>query len=576
MGNYEFDFNEAGPYGSAVRLLSTSAPEGRVVLDVGCGAGAVAGPLGALGATYVGLDLDEESVAALTERGVEAHVLDLTRPDLREALDKVVNGRRVAAVLCLDVLEHVPDPKSVLEVLASLAAEQSDVELVVSVPNVGHVDLARQLLAGRWDMTESGLLDRTHVRFFTERTLTELMVSTGWYEAAREDFVLNRSDQSRAGHPLFEPKSTLGALVDQVRSGADEHGKVNQFVRRYHRGAARVAVAVEEEQPFLTVVMRTQGKRPDTLVDVLCCLGAQTDLDFEVVMVVHDSSMETEVRGVVDQFEGNLAHRVTVVPCDGGTRGRPANAGLAAARGEYVVFLDDDDLVTANWVENIKSGARTSPGTLVRWWAAEQHREWAPNGLLATHTATGPLTPTYATRFDMVKHIRQNETPFHCFAFPRVLVEMGFRFDESLTVCEDWEFLVRAASFCGVHDTEEMTSIYNKWSEKSSSHAVATDEWLVMRSMVHVALDEKPLLLPPGSVRSLDRRLEREEVLQRRIDALEGELAAVRAQLAHTEQVSTNAHFALSELRASTSWKVSAPVRLAGAVAKKAREKRQS
>ena len=43
MGNYEFDFNDAGPYGSAVRLLSTSAPEGRVVLDVGCGAGAVAG-----------------------------------------------------------------------------------------------------------------------------------------------------------------------------------------------------------------------------------------------------------------------------------------------------------------------------------------------------------------------------------------------------------------------------------------------------------------------------------------------------------------------------------------------------
>ncbi|MEO6091220.1 MAG: methyltransferase domain-containing protein, partial [Umezawaea sp.] len=323
MGNYEFDFNDAGPYGSAVRLLSTSAPEGRVVLDIGCGAGAVSAPLAELGATYVGLDLDEESVAALTKRGVEAHVLDLTRPDLREALDKVVNGRRVAAVLCLDVLEHVTDPKSVLEVLANLAAEQADVELVVSVPNVGHVDLARQLLSGHWDMTDSGLLDRTHVRFFTERTLTELMVSTGWYEAAREDFVLIRSDQGRAGHPLFEPKATLGALVDQVRSGADEHGKVNQFVRRYHRGAVRVAAAVEgEEQPFLSVVMRTQGKRPDTLVDVLCCLGAQTDLDFEVLMVVHDSSMVAEVRTVVDQFEGNLAQRVAVLPCDGGTRGR--------------------------------------------------------------------------------------------------------------------------------------------------------------------------------------------------------------------------------------------------------------
>ncbi|MEU4740011.1 methyltransferase domain-containing protein [Actinosynnema sp. NPDC023658] len=569
MSNYEFHFNEAGPYGAAVRLLADTDPNGRVVLDIGCGAASVAEPLRSRGATYVGVDIDEESVRKLVGRGFEGHRVDLVQPGLDEVLGKILDGRELAAILCLDVLEHVPDPREVLAQLAALTTPHPAAELVVSIPNVAHVDLARQLLSGRWDTTDSGLLDRTHLRFFTERTLTDMMVSTGWYEAAREDFRLERSDQNRPGHPLFEPKTTLGMFVRQVRDSVDEHGEVNQFIRRYHRGASRRPAEVVAGSPFLSVVLRTQGRRPESLLDVLCCLGAQTDLDFEVLLVVHDSTKAREVRELVDLFEGNLAHRVQVLPCDGGTRSRPANVGLRAARGEYVVFLDDDDFVTANWVENIREGARTAPGRVIRWWAAEQHRTWHDEGSVADHSATGPLTAQYATVFDLPRHLRQNETPFHCFSFPRALVELGFEFDEALTVCEDWEFLVRAASFCDVHDTRQMTSIYNKWSDRASAHAVTSDEWLVMRSVVHVALDERPLLLPPGSVRGLDRLLEQTELAQHRINALEAEVASVRHLLAHTEQVSSNAHHALDELRRSTSWKVSAPVRVAGAVARR-------
>ncbi|MEV8436366.1 methyltransferase domain-containing protein [Actinosynnema sp. NPDC051121] len=574
MSNYEFHFNETGPYGAAVRLLADTDPDGRVVLDIGCGVGSVAEPLRSRGATYVGVDIDEESLRKLVDRGFEGHRVDLAQPGLDEVLGKILDGRELAAILCLDVLEHVPEPQDVLAQLAALTAAHPAAELVVSIPNVAHVDLARQLLSGRWDTTDSGLLDRTHLRFFTERTLTAMMVSTGWYEAAREDFRLERSDQNRPGHPLFEPKTTLGMFVRQLRDAVDEHGEVNQFVRRYHRGAARRPAEVEAGAPFLSVVLRTQGKRPDSLVDVLCCLGAQTDLDFEVLLVVHDSTKAHEVRELVDLFEGNLAHRVRVLPCDGGTRSRPANVGLRAARGEYVVYLDDDDFVTANWVENIREGTRTAPGKVIRWWAAQQHRTWHDEGSLAVHSATGPFTPQYATRFDLTRHLRQNETPFHCFSFPRALVELGFEFDEALTVCEDWEFLVRAASFCGVHDTGQMTSIYNKWSDRTSAHAVASDEWLVMRSVVHVALDERPLLLPPGSVRDLDRRMEQAELSQHRIHALEAEVASVRHLLAQTQQVSANAHHALDELRRSTSWRVSKPVRVAGAVVRRLRGRR--
>lgn len=550
MGNYEFDFNDSSPYGAVIRLLAGADPHGKIVLDIGCGAAAVADPITASGAVYVGIDVDASAIEILVARGLEGHVVDLTAPDLATSLEKIISARSVAAILCLDVLEHVPDPSAVLTAIGAVADQ--DAELIISIPNVAHVDLARQLLTGRWEMTDSGLLDRTHVRFFTESSLTDLMTSTGWYESARDDFRLEQSDQHRKLHPVFEPKTNVGSFLRTLRDSADETATVNQFVRRYHRGARRVPAAQDTDSVFLSIVIRTQGKRPLALSDVLCCLGAQTDLDFEIVLVVHGAARLRSVQDLVDDFEGNLAQRVRTLSCEGGTRSVPANVGLRAARGDYVVFLDDDDLVLANYVENIHQGAIEAPGTVVRWWAAVQTRTWGDDGY-----ASGPLTPVYTTRFDFLRHLRQNETPFHCFAFPRKLVELGFAFNETLTVCEDWDFLVRAASLCGVHDTEQMTAIYNKWSDQSSSHVVTADEWQVMRALVQVELDKHSLLMPPGSTRRLDSVLERNEINERRIAALEAELAAIH-------QVSSNAHDAIKELRSSASWKLSAPVRVFG------------
>jgi SAM-dependent methyltransferase len=563
MSSYDFDFREDGPYGAALRLLDGTDLSGKAVLDIGCGSAAVAPPLARRGAEYVGVDSDEDAILKLIEAGFEGHAIDLVAPDVGRALADVVGGRKVAAVLCLDVLEHLPNPERLLSLLVTATDGDSDVELIVSVPNVAHLDLARQLLCGHWNTTDSGLLDRTHLRFFTERTLVELMSSAGWYQGACEDFRLEQSDQYVGSHPVFSNNANLGALLKRVRDGSDSLGNVNQFVRRFHRGADRTTDTIGTSAPFLSVIIRTMGTRNSTLLEVLCCLAAQTDLDFEVLLVVHDSGKLNDVRRLVELFEGNLSQRVRLSSCDGGTRGKPANIGLRSARGEYIAFLDDDDLVTAEWAEGIKQGATERPGMVIRSWSADQERSWGESGELADHQATGPLRSTYSNNFDLVRHIRQNETPFHCFAFPRTLVDLGFAFNEALTVCEDWHFLLRAAATCGVHDIEKMTAIYNRWSGKASSHAVSPEEWMAMRSYIQVELDEAPLLLPPGSIRKLDQAAERAEVAERRTAHVEAELAAARSALAEHAQVSLNAHQALDEIRDSTSWKVSAPVRTA-------------
>lgn len=575
MSKYDFDFGAGGPYLAALELLDGTDLDGRAVLDVGCGSAALAEPLRLRGAEYIGIDVDPETVEKLTALGFTAHVVDVTAPDVADRLTEVVGVRDLAAVLCLDVLEHTPEPGAVLDAIAAATAGGPAVELVVSIPNIAHVDIARRLLAGRWDMTETGLLDRTHLRFFTERSLTEAMAESGWFETARADVRLDRSDQFLAGHPLFEPGTVLGRFLGLVRDGADDTATVNQFVRRYHRGGRRRVASSASDAPFLSVVVRTLGTRQDTLVDTLCCLAAQTDLDFEVVLVLHGSGRQADVEELVATFEGNLAQRVRLVTCDGGGRGRPSNAGLRAAAGRYVAFLDDDDLVTADWVANFHDGARAQSGQVIRCWAAEQGRRRGAPGELAAHTATGALAPVYAAEFDLIRHLRQNETPFHCFAFPRALLDLGFSFDENLTVCEDWQFLVRAASWCGVHDTERMTCVYNKWAADASAHAVSAEEWGVMRSFVHVALDERPLLLPPGSVRALDAAAARSEEDQRELERLRQRIAALETELEEHKRVSLNAHQAIDELKQSTSWRVSSPIRAIGTAHRSWRDRRR-
>ena len=158
MGYVELN---ADPYSSHMRLLDLCGSPG-VVVDAGGSSGYVSMALAQRGARVIVVDNDESAIREAVAEGREAHLVDLSiaAPDLPAG--------SVDLLILADVLEHIADPAAALRRLRPLLAAGG--RLVASVPNGANWALRLQLLAGRWQYTERGLLDRTHVRNFTRRS----------------------------------------------------------------------------------------------------------------------------------------------------------------------------------------------------------------------------------------------------------------------------------------------------------------------------------------------------------------------------------------------------------------------
>lgn len=167
-------------YRNQRKALSVHIPAGRYrVLDIGCGAGHFGAYLKNCGkaASVFGIELAERAAreAATLLDGVICADLDLL--DLLR-LPVEWGEERFDFIVCADVLEHVKNPDVVLNSLSALLGPAG--KLIVSLPNVRHWSVVFPLLLrGRWDYQDAGIMDRTHLRFFTRATASELILNAG-------------------------------------------------------------------------------------------------------------------------------------------------------------------------------------------------------------------------------------------------------------------------------------------------------------------------------------------------------------------------------------------------------------
>ncbi|PFG32514.1 class I SAM-dependent methyltransferase [Sanguibacter antarcticus] len=172
MTRYEAQIDTANPNLSHTQVIELVGQD-KKVLDVGCATGYLARQLIERGCTVSGVEVDPEAA-----REAEPVLSRLVVGDLNQVRlsDEFTKGE-FDVVVFADVLEHVLDPAAVLS--DSLEVLAADGTIVVSIPNVAHGSLRLALLQGRWDYTDVGLLDRTHLKFFTFDSLVQLLADAG-------------------------------------------------------------------------------------------------------------------------------------------------------------------------------------------------------------------------------------------------------------------------------------------------------------------------------------------------------------------------------------------------------------
>ena len=255
----------------------------------------------------------------------------------------------------------------------------------------------------------------------------------------------------------------------------------------------------EHPRPFLSVVMRTQLYRPETLTEALLSLTAQSDRDFEVLLIPHkvEDSALAEIRAIVESFPPSFQAQIRLLPLNEGNRTAPLNYGFANAWGEYASVLDDDDVVMDHWVADFREGAVKSPCTVVRAYAVNQ--DWktvrTADGERALSAASAPRAD-YCKPYSAFIQTRVNRCPIFSLAFPLYATrELGYLFNEELTTTEDWDFVRRVTALCGVTEIPRVTGIYRLWTDGKTSHSThRQEEWKRNYDRITDAQNSYPIL----------------------------------------------------------------------------------
>ena len=379
------------------------------------------------------------------------------------------------------------------------------------------------------------------------------------------------------------------------------------FDGRYFSGAAPQAVDAVRGHPLVSVLIRSMDRA--LLREALDSVALQTYPNIEVIIVNARKEKHSDVGDMCGRYPLRLLHADQALD-----RSAAANYAMTQARGDYFVFLDDDDWLDPAHISLLLATLLEHPQAWVAYCGTE---------LRDFKGARLEIDPMNAP-FDAGRLRSGNFIPLNAILFSKEVIAKGARFDEGLDVYEDWDFLLQIAEWTAFIHVDRIAAyyraagnsgvglladnakkqaarvrIFEKWRHVwsgaqieemvtalsdatlqaiSSEHYRATAEVLQAK----LSVTESLLLQKNEEVQELERTLSASEILlsqsnqevqdlhsftqnqrealsrlQKKLDDVEGLVSFLESQI-HQKNVQ------LFDVLNSTSWEVSKPVRMVG------------
>lgn len=205
-GEASLDLNTS--YAQILRLIEGPAK----IADFGCGPGNLARLLSQRDCTVVGIDINPEHASIAREYCKDVLVADLEEVSLL----KLFPSERFDIAIFADILEHLRDPDQLLAQVHRILAPGGVV--LASIPNVAHGAMRLSLLKGDFDYQPLGLLDDTHIRFFTKKNALAMFDRNG--------FIVDSVTRTTAR--LFDPSCGLVPHVERADFSDDIIARISE------------------------------------------------------------------------------------------------------------------------------------------------------------------------------------------------------------------------------------------------------------------------------------------------------------------------------------------------------------
>lgn len=297
-------------------------------LDIGCSYG---GNLMLIGsylpeASLYGVEIDEASVQAAKAYGqvICADVEQLEKEDWQNKFDYILIG---------DCLEHLRDPWQVLKKTAGYLKPKG--EVIISLPNINHISILNNLLQGKFPYAPAGILDRTHLRFFTKKSIVEMLENAG---------LKLLSGEIRATQ-LSQEEENLYNNLKKYNLG---RGHWDEFIAYQY--------VVKARRSILTSIIILNKDLLVYTKQLIESIRHYTEKGSYEIIVVDNGSQD----GSVEWLQQQNDIRLIANPENAGFP-KGCNQGMEIAKGQDILLLNNDTVVTTNWLSNLRQALYSAP-----------------------------------------------------------------------------------------------------------------------------------------------------------------------------------------------------------------------